>query len=119
MNTGNKIRMIRDLRGYSQAFVAGKLNIDQTAYSRMENNKTKLDADRIELLAEVLGVSMVDILSLEPTIVNFGPNHTCTQDPGQIENCRACQKDFFERIIKGKNEEIERLEKIVEKLMKQ
>ena len=113
---GTKIRMIRELRGYSQENMAAKLGISQPAYSRIENNQTKLDTDTLETLAKELGVTPVDILSHEPTVVNFAPNQG-TQGIGHIENFYSFQKDLVEKVIASKDEEIIRLNKIVEALL--
>lgn len=48
MQVGHKIKRIRELKGLSQAEVAKKLFISQRAYSDIENDKTKLDLDRLE-----------------------------------------------------------------------
>ena|ERR1035437_1406693 len=117
MSNGAKIRMIRELRGYSQEYVASKLGIDQTVYSRIENNKTKLDTDRLEQLAETLGVNPVDILSHEPTVVNFSPNHG-TQGIGHIENFYSFQKDLLEKVLSSKDQEIVSLKEIISGLIK-
>jgi len=61
---GSKLRMIRELRGYSQENIAARLGITQTSYSRIENNQTKLDTVILEKLAKELGVTVIDILSI-------------------------------------------------------
>ena len=43
---GDKIRMIRELRDFSQEYVAEKLGIRQNSYSKIENNQTKLNIQR-------------------------------------------------------------------------
>ena len=47
----------------------------QNTYSRIETNQTKLSTDMLEKIARELGVSPIDIISTEPAIVNFSPNH--------------------------------------------
>jgi len=51
---GEKIRLIREMRGFSQENVAAKLGIMQNAYSRIENNQTKLESSMLVKIAEVL-----------------------------------------------------------------
>lgn len=69
---GAKITAIRLGRGYSQEFVAKKLGIDQTTYSKYERDvKVKVDDNFIEKIAEILGVSVADIQSPIPIIMNF------------------------------------------------
>lgn len=66
--TGEKIRKIRTLKGYSQEYVSSLLNISQSAYSDIENNKTKINLERIQELASVFEMDLNDLMS-------FGENH--------------------------------------------
>ena len=113
---GNKIKALRMLRGYSQEYMAGKLEINQTTYSRIETNQQKLTAEMLEKVSSVLGVSVTDITSNEPLIIQNNASNYGAQ--GRIENFYADQKELFEKFIASKNEEIERLTKQVESLMK-
>lgn len=114
---GSKIRMIRELRGFSQEHVAAKLGIAQTAYCRIETNQTKLSTEMLEKLAKELGVSPVDILNSDPVVVNFyGPNHGSAPF-GTIQTVNVGEKELYEKIITSKDEEIARLNQIIEGLL--
>jgi transcriptional regulator with XRE-family HTH domain len=109
--------MIRELRGFSQEHIATKLGIAQTAYSRIELNQTKLSSEMLEKLAKELGVSPVDILNSEPVVVNFYAPHGSAAPYGTIENSYLGQKELYEKMLTGKDEEIVRLNSIIEKLL--
>ncbi|QTE35871.1 helix-turn-helix transcriptional regulator [Mucilaginibacter gossypii] len=114
---GAKIRMIRELRGYSQENVAAKLGMTQASYSRIENNQTKLDTSLLEKLAKELGVSASDIMSAEPVVVNFyGPNHGAAPF-GSIGTINIEQKELYEKLLTSKDEEIAHLKLIIESLL--
>ena len=70
-----KIRKIRELKGYSQEFMANKLSISQRAYSKLENQETKLDWDRITLISKILEIDPIDIVTFDDSLVF----HNCTQ----------------------------------------
>ncbi|SDE73803.1 Transcriptional regulator, contains XRE-family HTH domain [Mucilaginibacter pineti] len=114
---GEKIKMIRQLRGFSQENVAAKLGIAQNAYSRIETNQTRLDSAMLVKLAEVLGVSPMDILSGQPAIVNFQSNKGTQQSFGYVESVVTGQRELYDKLIAGKDEEIARLSRIIEKLL--
>jgi len=57
MHLGIKIKKIRQLRDYKQSYMADMLNIEQNTYSKIENGKTSLTVDRLDAIAEILGVS--------------------------------------------------------------
>jgi len=115
---GNRIRTLRELKGYSQEYVAGKLDIAQNTYSKLEKNQTKLNTDTLEKIAAVLEVSINDLLSEEPIVLNFnGINHGAQGKFDLIEHFHAGQKELYEKIIASKDEEIQRLNKIIEGLL--
>jgi transcriptional regulator with XRE-family HTH domain len=43
MVIGKKIRLLRELNGYSQVNMSIELDIPQATYSRIENSSTKID----------------------------------------------------------------------------
>lgn len=113
---GEKIRLIREMRGYSQENVAAQLGIAQAAYSRIETNQSKLDSAMLVKVADILGVSPVDILSSQPAIVNLQSNKGTQQSFGHVETVVNGQKELYEKIIASKDDEIARLHKLIDKL---
>lgn len=54
---GKTIRTFRELRGISQEEIAKRLNLSQQAYGKIERDETKLDEERLDKVADALGVS--------------------------------------------------------------
>lgn len=71
MNTGEKIRQIRLLKGFSQENMADMLGISATAYGDIERNKTELTISRVTEISRILNVSIVDLLDIELHPINF------------------------------------------------
>lgn len=67
---GSIIRKYRELRNYSQEYVAGKMGISQNAYSKIENNITQLTVSHIRQISAILEVSITDLLKDEFEIRN-------------------------------------------------
>lgn len=53
---GERIRIQRVIKGYSQEYVANRLNMSQSAYSNMERGNTEISARRLCEIAELLEV---------------------------------------------------------------
>jgi transcriptional regulator with XRE-family HTH domain len=69
---GAKITAIRIARGYTQEYLAEKLGIQQNVYSKIERDeKIKMDEETLGKIAKTLGVSIEDIKSSTPIIMNF------------------------------------------------
>jgi len=61
----NKIRNIRELKNFTQEFMADKLGISQAAYSKIENGATKVSQEKLQDIAKIMGVKVEDIQSFE------------------------------------------------------
>ncbi|MBR1514947.1 MAG: helix-turn-helix transcriptional regulator [Bacteroidales bacterium] len=65
-----KLREIREQRNLSQEETAEKMHISQSAYARFELTKTKIDLERLEKFASVMGMSIIDVLTYPERYVN-------------------------------------------------
>lgn len=118
---GNKIKIIREIKNYTQEYMASELNISQNAYSRIELNKTKLTTALAEKIADILEVSLADLLSKDNPIITFS-NNTIDKNFGYINNHYESQKELYENTITLLQKELtdakereERLLKLLEK----
>jgi len=59
---GTVLRKYREMRNYSQEYVAGKMGISQNAYSKIENNITQLTVNHVKQISAILEVSVTDLL---------------------------------------------------------
>jgi transcriptional regulator with XRE-family HTH domain len=59
---GTVIRKYREMRNYSQTYVASRLGISQNAYSKIENNITQLTVHHVKQLSQVLEIPITDLL---------------------------------------------------------
>ncbi|MBP6091175.1 MAG: helix-turn-helix transcriptional regulator [Crocinitomicaceae bacterium] len=77
---GHKVRQIRELKGYSQDFIASKMGVSQRAYSKIETNETRLDWDKISKIAEIFEIDPHEITSFDDSLIF----NNCTQS-GKFE----------------------------------
>lgn len=63
MKINEKIKQLRLLGRFSQADIAKKLFISQRAYCDIENGKTKLDIERLEQIAKLYDIDVLDIIA--------------------------------------------------------
>jgi transcriptional regulator with XRE-family HTH domain len=94
------IEKTRMLKGYSHEYMALKLDISQAAYSKLENNATKLSVERLFKIAEILEVEVDFLLELKVSS-NFTQT---TRDNSvgylqKIENFYQENKDQLNKII--------------------
>lgn len=64
-SAGKNIRTMRHERGWSQEDVATRLGISIPAFSKIETGVTDINLSRLEQIANIFEVSVVNLLSLE------------------------------------------------------
>lgn len=65
MEIHDKIRKFRIDQNFSQQYMAEELGIDVSNYGRMESGKAKICVGRIQKIAEILGVNIVQFFETE------------------------------------------------------
>jgi transcriptional regulator with XRE-family HTH domain len=123
---GRKIKKLRDLKNYTQEYMANQLNISQNSYSRIESENVKVTAERLKAIAQLLEVPSEYLISDDRPLLTFNTsNNTIEKFYGHVENLSEQQKDFisqltkmYENQIKYLQGENERLMGIIEKMMK-
>ena len=57
------LKKIREIKGYSQIELADKMKRTQSAYARIELGKTKIDFETLEVFANAVQMSVVDVIT--------------------------------------------------------
>ena len=78
-NIGMKIRKLRELRNYTQEYMALNLNITQTAYCKIEKEESRLTISRLKEIYAVLEVELLQILTFDERL--FIPNISLSKQP--------------------------------------
>ncbi|MGA9213444.1 helix-turn-helix domain-containing protein [Kaistella sp.] len=96
------IRKYRNLKGFSQEYLAEKMNLTQSAYAKIENNDTKLTIDRLNEISKILEIDIANLLEQKtPNIYNIYNNEIVN-----IEN-----KELLKELLETKNQLINILQK--------
>lgn len=95
MEITQKIKHTRQLKEFSQEYMASKLGISQRAYSKMESGEIKIDINKLQQIADVLEVETNDLLRLDENQTNNFNNNKITN---------AVVNHFAEENIKFKND---------------
>jgi transcriptional regulator with XRE-family HTH domain len=110
---GQKLRMLREFRNYSQEYVAEKLGITQNTYSRIENNQTKITTERLHQVAQVLDVPVSELISTEDPVIFLNGSSLGTQRSFKEEYCKELLENtrhLYEQILCALKEKINFLE---------
>jgi len=70
MKISEKIRLIRQQRGFTQDYIAEHIGIDPVNYGRIERGQTNLSVDRLQQICKILNISLAELFS-ESNWVDF------------------------------------------------
>jgi transcriptional regulator with XRE-family HTH domain len=114
----SKVRLLREVHNYTQEYVADVLEISQNTYSLIEKGETKLTIDRLEKLAQLYNMKLIDLIQLsEQTFI-----HTITHSQGvcsqqvTINQLPDEERKLYTDTISRLEMENDKLHKLIEKL---
>lgn|GEM_PF-618670 len=71
MILGDKLRTLRQIKGYSQEKMASLLEMSPVTYGNIERNKGDISMGKLEQIAQILGITVQDILTFGDKVSNF------------------------------------------------
>jgi transcriptional regulator with XRE-family HTH domain len=72
---GKSIRILRHQHGWSQEDIANRLGISIPAFSKIETGVTDVNLSRLEQIANIYEVSVVQLLNVDNEQVEIAPSH--------------------------------------------
>ncbi len=115
MNVGEKIKKLRELKNYTQQYMADQLELSLSGYGKIERNDTDISISKLEKIAKILHTDVNTILSFdEKHIFNFTNNQSAN---GIVQNHYTSQNELIDRITQQYKDEIARLNEIIKTLI--
>lgn len=98
---GEKIRRIRESKGFSRERVADELNITHGAYSKIERGESDPNTQRLEQIAKILKVNITDFF--EDAALSF------KEDSSKYGYATKTEVENLSRLVNSLVKEIEKL----------
>lgn len=125
MKIHEKIRFIRQSKGFTQEYVAEQLGLSVNGYSNIERGETDIQFSRLEKIAHIFGVTINDIINYGETKIIYNIHHS-PHNNHYIEQrhnffCNATSShlpelyelETLQLLLKQKDKEIEYLKEII------
>ncbi|WP_118843615.1 helix-turn-helix domain-containing protein [Haemophilus haemolyticus] len=71
MGMHDKIRLMREIRQWSQEDMADKMNMSLSGYAKIERGETKLHYDKLVQIAQIFNMNVVDLIDSEKGVIFF------------------------------------------------
>lgn len=132
MDIHSKIRMMREMNQWSQEEMAEKMAMSPTGYAKIEKGKTKLNLEKLQQIANIFNIDVVELIAMGEKSVQFvfsgdvsgdnsnqhnfvGNDQALSLENEKLQLVIQCN----ERLIKQQESEIQSLKKLVDLLQKQ
>lgn len=119
MLIGNRLRKLRELRNYTQEYVAKALNMTATGYGKIERDESEVSFQKLRKIAEILDIQLEDILNFNENMVfnvknrqGAAENEIPGANPGLVDS----EKRLYEQIIEQLRQENTYLKTIIDRL---
>lgn len=106
----NRIKKMRELKNWTQEYMAERLGISQNTYSRMETEASKISVDRLLEIAQIFEVPIEFLMNTNSPILNISNNHN-NKYIGYFEVIEEKDSDYLKERIVLMQDEIVRLRK--------
>jgi len=122
MKIGEKIKKLREFRNFTQAHMSRELDMTQAGYSKIERDEVDIPFSRLEKVAKVLDMSLLEVLGFSEDRVFGNQLNNCTNiTNGFIVSNEDYIKELkkqYEARISEKTQEIERLHSLLKENLK-
>ncbi|MBR0574589.1 MULTISPECIES: helix-turn-helix domain-containing protein [Pasteurellaceae] len=125
MKVNEKIRMVRETHNWSQEDMADKLAMSTNGYAKIERGETGLHLDKLEKIAKVFDMDLVELLSVSDKSVICLVNENSTNSSNYYGSSQELSTEIEklkltlihkDELLSEKEREIKTLQTLVEAL---
>ncbi|SUO93612.1 helix-turn-helix domain-containing protein [Suttonella ornithocola] len=127
MEVTDKVKMMRELRNWSQEEMANRLGMSVNGYAKLERGETQMNFNRFGQIAKIFGITIEELMSINDrsVICLISENSTNSSNyyggqqefMSEIERLKLCLA-HQEELLSQQKREIETLRLLVEQLQK-
>ena len=115
---GKNIRKFRELKGYSQEYMANEMELTQASYAKLESNSTKISVERLFTIAKLLETDVADILELDKQTIYHQDIKEHSIGHQEVQNLHQDNKEVYEKLLQSKDEQIALLKSLLSQYIK-
>lgn len=113
MSVGKKIKQLRELRNFTQAYMAEELGMSLGGYGKIERDETDITINRLNQIAQILDTNLSTILNFDSNQIFNQYNNKTANVNGVVQNQQIIGDAGLDEVFTELKEEIQRLKKKV------
>ncbi len=107
MKVGTKIKQFRELKNFTQEYMATALDMSISGYSHIERDQVSITLEKLDKIATILEVSIEEILNFhQGKIFNFGGIKDSENIIGNVERLYNANEDLLNKLVSKYEQEI-------------
>jgi transcriptional regulator with XRE-family HTH domain len=129
MKIHEKIKFMRQIKGWSQGEIAERIGMSPNGYGSIERGDTDISLSRLEKIASVFGIDLIELMSLGNQVTynkvceQIGDNNTSTNyqfigNPEFVQVELRYELEKKDLLLAERDKEILHLKEIIELLKK-
>ncbi|SUO97654.1 helix-turn-helix domain-containing protein [Suttonella ornithocola] len=134
MQVNEKVRMMRELRQWSQEEMAEKLQMSTAGYAKLERGETQFNIPKLEKVASIFGIDLKDLMAINERsvicLINensqhssnyYGTSEDLSQEITKLKLMLSHQEEIIsakELLLEQQAREIHTLQRMIELLQK-
>ncbi len=113
MKIGNSIKKLRELRNYTQEYMAGGLDMSINGYGKIERDEVEITLTKLEKVTELLDVSLDKILHFDSSaVLNFSNSNYAH---GNVEQQTVANDEALKLILAQQQDLMQKVVGIIDK----
>jgi transcriptional regulator with XRE-family HTH domain len=113
MKIGNNIKKLRELRNYTQEYMALGLEMSINGYGKIERDEVELTLNKLERIADLLEVKLNQILNFDTAaVLNFSNSNYAN---GNVEHQTITNDEALKLILSQQQDLMQKVVKLLEK----
>lgn len=112
---GENIKKFREMRNFTQDYVAKKLEMTSQGYGRIERNEVEITIQKLYTIASILNTTIQDIVNFNDNLIFNNQQVHQKNETHYTNNNLQELKSIYEQLIKTQEKEITYLRSLLEK----
>lgn len=109
-----KIKQLRELKNFTQEYMAQQLGLSTRAYSKIETGETQLTVNRLNEISKILGITPVEVLGFDDKNI-FNIHHSTGNNGLNYINLPEKLIEQYEETIQSLKNQIETMRLLLDK----
>jgi transcriptional regulator with XRE-family HTH domain len=109
LKIGNKIKKLRELKNFTQEYMAQNLNLSPNGYGKIERDEVDITMGRLEAIAKIFEMDMFQVMSFDEKQIFNITNSQNSYAYGFVQSLQTSSHEMCQTLINQLQDEVKYL----------